>query len=723
MIIEKKIDSDKLKEFLQNFHAQNFKYYGENVENPKKKDPKIETQIQEELYTDNIELASEDNISDTYSIAKQVYCDRNKAQDYTYIYDAVLNKFLQKFVNIEDITSLYKPDYFVFEWMMHLEYNPQKKSYSYYRDHYIHQARNLYEIYIMMNDFHYFEKCMEQYKSGNSVVACYFRKMVKEQMKREKIYTEDVEKMECYIYRYILYASAFVTSAVHDIGYPVEYMNRNIGRIADFLPLSDYFFEKKNAGQKMGILLSDSLLYKITSAQEITKRVNAGDHGAISACILLMKFYMDGKIYSLPPAQKMVVELSAIAVYEHTLKYEILNNHNPEREQNIFEENPFSFLFRVCDDLQEWDRVYFDITKQSNFLVCNKCGTIIKNQVDNKADLKQKYIYSCCCSDNAAINKNTFKYRKLAYVEVCTSLEMEEKQIAENGSGESKKYIVIKMNYDLIKLLQAVAYNQEFARKRATALRELKIMLDAQMGKTPIVLETYLSGNPIAIKTEIMSRYLSKQNGDLFGQISRAMKAIEADNCLNTIENIIYGEQNEMHHIIQQVTNEIFELEKLRKKRKMTLNEQLKNVLGNNISFYVRMALMLYVVQSNKWIQEKFHQRDPFCKSMVKMICRNEKIDYEPIEVLIYNCIYYGFDKREIAYPFKNKEALERYENMYQEDKVLTYNVDSYINGVHYDNVRKYCNSGKNMQKNIGYDFFSDYDLFEVLWNEVNKKR
>ena len=94
MIIEKKIDSDKLKEFLQNFHAQNFKYYGENVENPKKKDPKIETQIQEELYTDNIELASEDNISDTYSIAKQVYCDRNKAQDYTYIYDAVLNKFL-----------------------------------------------------------------------------------------------------------------------------------------------------------------------------------------------------------------------------------------------------------------------------------------------------------------------------------------------------------------------------------------------------------------------------------------------------------------------------------------------------------------------------------------------------------------------------------------------------------------------------------------------------
>lgn len=145
----------------------------------------------------------------------------------------------------------------------------------------------------------------------------------------------------------------------------------------------------------MGILLSDSLLYKITSAQEITKRVNTGDHGAISACILLMKFYMDGKIYSLSPAQKMVVELSAIAVYEHTLKYEILNNHNPEREQNIFEENPFSFLFRVCDDLQEWDRVYFDITKQSNFLVCNKCGTIIKNQVDNKADPKQKYIYSC----------------------------------------------------------------------------------------------------------------------------------------------------------------------------------------------------------------------------------------------------------------------------------------------------------------------------------------
>lgn len=712
MSIDKKIDSNELKRFLQNFHVQNFKYYGEDAEKPKRKKTKIEKRIQEELYTGNIELASEDNISDTYSIAEQVYCDRNKAQDYTYIYDAVLNNFLQGFVGIDDITSLYKPDYFVFEWMMHLEYNPQKKSYSYYRDHYIHQARNLYEMYVMMKDFHYFEKCMEQYKSGNSIVACYFRKMVREQMKRETLYTEDVEKQECYIYRYILYASAFVTSAVHDIGYPVEYMNRNIGRIADFLPLSDYFFEKKNAGQKMGILLSDSLLYKITSAQEITKRVNAGDHGAISACILLMKFYMDGKIYSLSPAQKMVVELSAIAVYEHTLKYEILNNHNPEREQNIFEENPFSFLFRVCDDLQEWDRVYFDITKQSNFLVCNKCGTIIKNQVDNKADPKQKYIYSCCCSANAAINKNTFKYRKLAYVEVCTSLEIKEKKSGGN-------YIVIKMNYDLIKLLQAVAYNQEFARKRATALKELKIMIDTQMGKTPIVLETYLSGNPIAIKTEIMSRYLSEQKEDLFGQINGTMNITKLDDYLNTFEKIIYDEQNEIYQIIQQMTNRIFELNEQRAKRKMLLNEQLKKVLSNNISFYIRMALILYGVQSNKLIQKEFSTKESFCKTMSKMICKNEKIDYEPIEMLIYNCIYYGFDKREITYPFKSTEALNRYENMYQEDKALTYNVDSYINGVHYDNVRKYCTSGKNMEKNIGYDFFSDYDLFEVLWNEV----
>ncbi len=58
-----------------------------------------------------------------------------------------------------------------------------------------------------------------------------------------------------------------------------------------------------------------------------------------------------------------------------------------------------------------------------------------------------------------------------------------------------------------------MAYNQQFARRRAEALKESKIMLDSQCNMPSIILETYLSGNPIAIKTEIIDRYLNKKIG------------------------------------------------------------------------------------------------------------------------------------------------------------------------------------------------------------------
>ena len=115
------------------------------------------------------------------------------------------------------------------------------------------------------------------------------------------------------IYKYILMASAVLTSVVHDIGYPIEYFCNNLERMEKFLPVSGYFFEKKSYVTQLHALLEESLLYRVVAPDKISKRLKDGNHGAISACILLTKYYKNGKIHSLSSIQKMIIELSAIS--------------------------------------------------------------------------------------------------------------------------------------------------------------------------------------------------------------------------------------------------------------------------------------------------------------------------------------------------------------------------------------------------------------------------
>lgn len=715
------INSKELKDFLQSFNVENFKYYGiaEDTIESSMHSLEVEQKIHKDILEEKLGETSEQNVYDTYSIAKMVYCDADKASDYAYIYDIILNKFLGDFVGIDGITDLYKSDYFVFEWMMHLEYNTQNRSYTYYRDHYIHQVRNLYEMYIFLHDLNFFQACVQQNRRGNSILTRYFRKMVEQERELEQLFSDDRERQEEYIYRYILYSAAFVTAVVHDIGYPIQYMSRNLQRMEEFLPISDYFFEKKNAGYAMAMHLRESLLYKITSVEEINQRVNKGDHGAISACILLMKFYMDGKIYSLSPAKRMVIELSAIAIYEHTLNYEILGNDDPERYQNVFQDNPFSFLFRVCDDLQEWDRTYFDITKQGNFLVCNKCGTIIRKNTG-----KNEKTYSCCCTEKIGINRNIFNYRKLAYVTVCTGVTIEPVSSIKGADKETYKIVI---EYDLIRLLQATAYNQQFARKRAEALKESKIMLDSQCNMPSIILETYLSGNPIAIKTEIIDRYLNKKQEGWFKNCVQCLidtvdagikKDKDTDVCKELkkiIQDVSFWTENQ----IAERTDEILNIEGM---GSVMPGAMVIEVFRGNLDFYIKMAIVLRFLQQWKDRQQLLDEKTGISENLANYMCTQSKITYESTRTLVYHCILHGFFATKVAYPFTDDGDVTNYENMYQEHETLSNAVDSYINGDLYDNTKNYCNGStlpEVSNKNVGYDFFSDYYLFEKIWETV----
>ena len=351
---------------------------------------------------------------DIYLTIRKVYGNDEKMEGQEVI-RPVIEQFLGDFVSIDGICSLYKASYFYFEWMMHLEYNPGKHNYTYYRDHYIHQIKNMYEMFIFLEQCGFMEKCIHIYEEEQGITAEAIRMSISEQMRsdgwldslmKESIQEikghngvskdttdEEVnERKKKFYYRYLLHASAIVSSLVHDIGYPVTYVMRTTKSLHEFLPFSGAFIHLEDAVPHMEEILEGSLLFRVVDHREIAERITAKqDHGAISAVLMLSKYYENGEIYSLEPIKRMVIELSALVIYNHTIKYGIVTGKSGDLYRNIFRDNPMSYLFRLCDDLQEWGRVYFDISKKSNFLICPVCSTPVLGE-ENDPDA-----YSCCC--------------------------------------------------------------------------------------------------------------------------------------------------------------------------------------------------------------------------------------------------------------------------------------------------------------------------------------
>ena len=69
--------------------------------------------------------------------------------------------------------------------MMHLEYNPGKHNYTYYRDHYIHQIKNMYEMFIFLEQCGFMEKCIHIYEEEQGITAEAIRMSISEQMRSD----------------------------------------------------------------------------------------------------------------------------------------------------------------------------------------------------------------------------------------------------------------------------------------------------------------------------------------------------------------------------------------------------------------------------------------------------------------------------------------------------------------------------------------------------------
>lgn len=463
---------------------------------------------------------------DTFLNVKSIYDD--STLDHLSLIQLANDKFIGDFVGIEGIGRLFRDTYFCFEWMMHLEYNKEKHDYTYYRDHYIHQIRNMYEMLTLLDEHGFMERCIHIYKKGIGVVAEYIRASVREQIRcadmeekkffkkivkgkntvTSKISKEDIDdRMEDFYYRYLLHSSSIIAALVHDIGYPINFVLRMTETLHEFLPLSESFLHINDAMPHLEEILQGSLLYKTVDSKQIALRINdKHDHGAVSAVILLSQYYETGAIYHLRPIEKMAVELASLIIYNHTLKYEYMVGKKEELYRNVFVDNPISYLFRLCDDIQEWGRVYFEISKKSNFLLCSVCRMPITKTSEHRA----KAEYTCFCGER--IDKRTkLNYRKMTHIDACKSVSV-------RGAADS---LTIKLEYDPVTLLQLSYYSPRFAKQRADGLYEVKRMLDAQDSLPAVYVDAFLTNNPIAIKVRCLEKYLETCGKGIYKTVSK----------------------------------------------------------------------------------------------------------------------------------------------------------------------------------------------------------
>ena len=407
------------------------------------------------------------------------------------MYYQVKDKIIQGYLALPLLSQMFDEDYFDFEWDMHVGQNFTEHRGSCYRDHFIHQVRNMYMMDTLLDDGFYKATMSALANRKNGKIAEYtclkleqflldksskeyqlfetFLKNVKEDLSKECYgYTLDrndhtieikrkksnhafIDHLESYrgyydvnqyhgevkdnaginensnqneedtkrklkesisqhtlttddyayhyFYNYVIHAAAYMSALFHDMGYPICHYLEVRSRLSKYNP-SMYMVTQNTTGSFDNIAskLSDSLLFTIISHDEIKKRLewtgSKYDHGAYSAIAFLLQYYETGAILRLSPEKQCAFELAAIAIYNHTMDYACADKKPAESERNYykpyFKQNPLSFLLHFCDDLEEWDRRYFEISDAPAVSICSTCGGVLMPHIDKDVDIETK---------------------------------------------------------------------------------------------------------------------------------------------------------------------------------------------------------------------------------------------------------------------------------------------------------------------------------------------
>lgn len=662
---------------------------------------------------------TEKSVEAFLTMNKVYHYGESREMENSKLLECVADKFWDQYVDIDGMSELFRASYFYFEWMMHLEYVEKKHDYSYYRDHFLHQIRNLYEMFFLLEKKGLWRACMDSYMYNNSIVSDYFADSIRRQ---KQCFTEEEKEIldmlpntsqDDWCYHYIIFATSIVASLVHDIGYPMVYMKRNIERLQSFLPMSYLFMDLNDNMSHIKSLLSGSLLFASVDNKEIEMRLGRNDHGAYSAIILLCQYYDNGRIFSLEPVKRMVVELSALVIYNHTLKYSFQQENREgktDRFQNVFLENPVSYLFRLCDDMQEWERVYFQITGMGSFFVCNKCKTPMirmRNAEHNMEGVEDQksFEYTCVCGEKG-INTVWFPYRRMINVAPFEGLTIWTKGNSFNGQLDKLQW-ALKLDCDKKALLQLAKYNPSFAMERLKGIQELRGMVDGQVGFPQIYVDSFISNNPVAIKARILQEFIMKYERRIFGEFDKNISPI-VDVPPDRANGLYWREHlNEIRQMLDlsDTTYRIYEKFVMKAENWETASREL---FVESIAFYM---YLIFVGRLVYW-----HDLGTgigvynTCYKIAEMIAEDNRIrDMEMVE-LITDCIvgmYCDVSRKE----FFDGTHIERYRMRHPVQKDICEIVQKYTEDDSYKQLCVYAGREIELGERV-FDYYSDYFLY-----------
>ena len=495
------------------------------------------------------------NYAGDYANLNLVYGERENTLRNINLMELVLNKWISQYINIDGMERLFSETYIEFEWEMHLSADYKKHNMKFYRDHFFHQVKDTYMMFKLLKDYGFYERVREILLNGSESKVSRF---VSRSLVQQKYYESDkVSKLrsstlggdeEFYI-RNLIYMAALMAGLFHDIGYPEAFYMTTSRHIRDYIASIHELNADGSGINRIYSLLQNSLLFRVESFENIEKRLTStkAEHGTLSAIIFLLHFYENGAIYTLAPYKKAAVELAALAIYNHTNKYGIQGEKEYSMYRPCFALNPISWLLRICDDLQEWERIYFVISDKSNIVICNNCKTpIIGFREESRKGRISRYRCNCQFLQDEDNNSNDtadadkqiqafdgvskFSYRRIYNVSVCDKVEVIPVQ-------DTDKKLLCKLHYDPYKLLHVTYLNATYAKYRVSELNQLKRLLECQKGIPQLYLDYFVTSNPVHIKVKLLEEYLEYQ----YKRISSEQKISETWK-KGYIENMMDGE-------------------------------------------------------------------------------------------------------------------------------------------------------------------------------------
>lgn len=530
------INNEKLEKHFRQFDPFEFKYKTildyEKERYKKNKKRRLKRLREFQVYENSQQFSAltectYDNMKENLDM---IYSDKELTKLIIKLYEMINGKIIQQYINVDGLERLFSEKYANFEWEMHLGMDHDEHSMTYYRDHFVHQIRDAYTMDELLSKHGFLEKISNILSNpGNGPISMYVCNMIDQQLFKRSIIFNSVDKrtLKEHFLRNIIYMSSYMAGLFHDIGYPVV-MNMNENRkIIDYLAEMYVFKGGSYNFNRITSLLQNSLLFRVVRPKEIRKRIEGDkpDHGVVSALLFLLHFYENGAIYRLEPYKLCTIELAALAIYNHTNKYRVLGQKHPNYEKCVFALNPISYLLRVADDLQEWGRIYFEISKKSQIMLCSKCHMPVIPLSNKSYGSKTSLIcQSCNCKSyecDALFAYDNFPRRKLYNVTVCKNLEIKGDF---NEIGNTKIFL----DYRMDRLLQIAFISPKYAEHCIEELNHMKRLFISQYKMGVVFVDYFITNNIIFIKSRIVGEYYDKimnlRNDTGYSEIKKGIK-------------------------------------------------------------------------------------------------------------------------------------------------------------------------------------------------------